>query len=247
MIVINEYAVYKLVFRSNKPEADAFTNWVASEVLPSIRRTGVYAAKKAQKYLRDGKTAEWVEQRQEGVETRKCFTTVLKDHGVAGVGYAQCTDAINRPVLGGSAIAVRARLGLSQGQTFGIASRPQNWFAFNLPNRSHLPELKPTTFKAMILVSKHVAYLVKPSPVQFNQHLKTIWILRPKRDVALKCSLSLWTTEKAFKATKPRAGLDASGTIGGDVSRWLCEQSHTVQQFFKIEFQGFSRFTLVGG
>lgn len=42
---INEPAVYKLAFRSNKPEADAFTNWVASEVLPAIRRTGRYETK----------------------------------------------------------------------------------------------------------------------------------------------------------------------------------------------------------
>lgn len=41
---INEPAVYKLAFRSNKPEADAFTNWVASEVIPSIRKTGKYEA-----------------------------------------------------------------------------------------------------------------------------------------------------------------------------------------------------------
>ena len=40
---ISEPAVYKLAFRSNKPEADDFTNWVASEVLPAIRKTGQYA------------------------------------------------------------------------------------------------------------------------------------------------------------------------------------------------------------
>lgn len=42
--VITEPAVYKLAFRSNKPEADAFTNWVASEVVPSIRKTGKFEA-----------------------------------------------------------------------------------------------------------------------------------------------------------------------------------------------------------
>lgn len=40
--LISEPAVYKLAFRSNKPEADAFTNWVAAEVLPAIRKTGKY-------------------------------------------------------------------------------------------------------------------------------------------------------------------------------------------------------------
>lgn len=42
--VINEAGLYKLAFRSNKPEADRFVNWIASDVLPSIRRTGSYTA-----------------------------------------------------------------------------------------------------------------------------------------------------------------------------------------------------------
>lgn len=42
VILISEPAVYKLAFRSNKPDADAFTNWVAGEVLPSLRQTGMY-------------------------------------------------------------------------------------------------------------------------------------------------------------------------------------------------------------
>jgi prophage antirepressor-like protein len=44
VIVINEQAMYKVAFRSNKPEADRFTNWVAGTVLPSIRRKGSYTA-----------------------------------------------------------------------------------------------------------------------------------------------------------------------------------------------------------
>lgn len=42
MVYIKEPALYKIAFRSNKKEADDFTNWVASEVLPSIRKTGQY-------------------------------------------------------------------------------------------------------------------------------------------------------------------------------------------------------------
>jgi prophage antirepressor-like protein len=40
---ITEAAVYKLAFRSLKPEAEKFTDWVASEVIPQIRKTGRYA------------------------------------------------------------------------------------------------------------------------------------------------------------------------------------------------------------
>ena len=42
--IINEAALYKLAFRSNKPNADRFVNWVAGEGLPSIRRTGSYSS-----------------------------------------------------------------------------------------------------------------------------------------------------------------------------------------------------------
>ncbi|TCL74189.1 prophage antirepressor-like protein [Hydrogenispora ethanolica] len=40
--VISEAGVYKLVFTSRKPEAERFTDWVASEVIPSIRKHGAY-------------------------------------------------------------------------------------------------------------------------------------------------------------------------------------------------------------
>lgn len=39
---INESNLYKVIFQSRKPEAEQFTDWVTSEVLPSIRKTGGY-------------------------------------------------------------------------------------------------------------------------------------------------------------------------------------------------------------
>lgn len=42
--LIKEPAVYKLAFQSRKSEAEAFTEWVAEEVLPAIRKTGSYIA-----------------------------------------------------------------------------------------------------------------------------------------------------------------------------------------------------------
>lgn len=42
--IISEGGMYRLVLRSRKPEAAAFTDWVTNEVLPSIRKTGAYAA-----------------------------------------------------------------------------------------------------------------------------------------------------------------------------------------------------------
>ena len=41
--IINEPGLYTLVLGSRKPEAKAFKRWITHEVLPSIRKTGVYA------------------------------------------------------------------------------------------------------------------------------------------------------------------------------------------------------------
>ena len=43
MTVVNEAGVYKIAFTSQKPEAEKFTDWIAEEVLPSIRKHGIYA------------------------------------------------------------------------------------------------------------------------------------------------------------------------------------------------------------
>lgn len=42
MTVINESGLYNVILRSDKPEAKPFRKWVTSEVLPSIRKNGVY-------------------------------------------------------------------------------------------------------------------------------------------------------------------------------------------------------------
>lgn len=45
MIFINEKNLYKVIMRSDKPQAEPFQDWVCGEVLPSIRKTGSYAVK----------------------------------------------------------------------------------------------------------------------------------------------------------------------------------------------------------
>jgi anti-repressor protein len=43
MTFINESNLYKTIFQSRKSEAEKFSDWVTSEVLPSIRKHGMYA------------------------------------------------------------------------------------------------------------------------------------------------------------------------------------------------------------
>ncbi|WP_235842898.1 Bro-N domain-containing protein [Cereibacter sphaeroides] len=42
VVLISESGFNKLVMRPDKPEAKRFEDWVTSEVLPSIRKTGTY-------------------------------------------------------------------------------------------------------------------------------------------------------------------------------------------------------------
>ncbi|MGL9720662.1 BRO-N domain-containing protein [Symbiopectobacterium sp.] len=42
LVYVNEPNLYRVIFRSNKPEAKQFQDWVFNEVLPSIRKTGKY-------------------------------------------------------------------------------------------------------------------------------------------------------------------------------------------------------------
>jgi len=45
LIFINELNLYRIIFRSDQPQALNFQNWVFSEVLSSIRKTGLYSAR----------------------------------------------------------------------------------------------------------------------------------------------------------------------------------------------------------
>lgn len=42
MATVNEAGLYRLIFSSRKPEAQQFKRWLAHEVLPALRRHGVY-------------------------------------------------------------------------------------------------------------------------------------------------------------------------------------------------------------
>ncbi len=51
MIIINESGLYSLILSSKMPKAKAFKRWVTSEVLPAIRKNGMYETVKAQQHI----------------------------------------------------------------------------------------------------------------------------------------------------------------------------------------------------
>lgn len=53
MYAVNESGVYSVIFQSRKPEAKIFKRWVTHEVLPSIRKTGMFST--TQSYIEAAK------------------------------------------------------------------------------------------------------------------------------------------------------------------------------------------------
>lgn len=70
--VINESGLYKVILRSDKPEAKAFTRWVTHEVLPAIRKTGAYSVQG---------TLPKAQSLSEAVSLGKFVRGLLKDQG----------------------------------------------------------------------------------------------------------------------------------------------------------------------
>lgn len=42
MVFVNESGLYNVILRSDKPNAKPFRKWITSEVLPALRKTGIY-------------------------------------------------------------------------------------------------------------------------------------------------------------------------------------------------------------
>ncbi len=51
--------------------------------------------------------------RMQGKLARNLLTATLKDHGVAGIGFARCTNATYQPLLGGTAKELKMQRGLT--------------------------------------------------------------------------------------------------------------------------------------
>jgi prophage antirepressor-like protein len=55
---VSESGLYKLIMRSDKPNAKAFQNWVTKEVLPAVRKTGGYLLNEAGRPVAHADTKE---------------------------------------------------------------------------------------------------------------------------------------------------------------------------------------------
>lgn len=57
MTIINESGLYSLIFASKLPSAKKFKQWVTSEVLPTIRKYGMYLSEPVREFIKDNPDA----------------------------------------------------------------------------------------------------------------------------------------------------------------------------------------------
>ena len=120
---ISEAGLFKLVFRSKAKHAETFQDWVCSEVLPSIRKTGSYNSKYP--YRRDNITNEEVEQFANGREDRLHYEVVKHIK-------ARYPDAVLQAGLGEHLTTVHARTDATNKGY--IAGQPDIIIVRGLPN-----------------------------------------------------------------------------------------------------------------
>lgn len=104
LLYVNESNLYKTIFQSRKESAERFTDWVTSEVLPSIRKTGNYGVPKTTggqiQLLAQGYT-----ELEQAVNSIKEDMTELKDNTpLYGCEIDEVKQHVNRKgviVLGG--------------------------------------------------------------------------------------------------------------------------------------------------
>lgn len=93
MTIISESGLYNVILRSDKPEAKPFRKWVTSEVLPTIRRHGMYA------------TPDTVEQMLADPDTAIKLLTTLKEERAARMALEAQAEADKPKVLFADAVS----------------------------------------------------------------------------------------------------------------------------------------------
>lgn len=129
--IVNEPGFYRLVMKSRKPEAKAFQRWVTHEVLPSIRKFGVYAtAETAERLMADPdfmiKTFEALKKERErvrGLESLNRRNEALLEHRDRRIGemrpkevFADAVSASHSTILIGDLAKILRQNGIDMGQ-----------------------------------------------------------------------------------------------------------------------------------
>lgn len=115
-IVINESGVYDLIFNSQLPKAHEFKHWVTSEVLPSIRKHGVYMTdEKAYDITHDQSGAVLADLLQQAADQLKAKDIQIEEMKPKAL-FADAVSASDTPILIGELAKILKQNGVEIGQ-----------------------------------------------------------------------------------------------------------------------------------
>ena len=95
MKIVNESGLYALVLKSRKPDAKRFRKWLTSEVVPSIRKNGIYLNPNAPidpRFLR--KMADELEARDKQIAALTAQVDELQPKADYAESILRCQDAV---------------------------------------------------------------------------------------------------------------------------------------------------------
>ena len=114
LTVINEAGLYKLAFKSELPSAEEFTDWVAAEVLPAIRKHGAYMTdKKAFNVLHNANgLADLLQQAADQLKEKDVQIAEMKPKAI----FADAVTTSNSSILVGQLAKILKQNGVNIGQ-----------------------------------------------------------------------------------------------------------------------------------
>lgn len=117
LVIISETGLYKLAFKSHVPQAERFTDWIASEVLPAIRKHGAYMTpEKIEEVLTDPDTiinlATQLKRERQQRRQLQAENQVMKPKAI----FADAVTASHSSILVGQLAKLLRQNGVDTGQ-----------------------------------------------------------------------------------------------------------------------------------
>lgn len=147
MNFVNEKNLYKVIMRSDKPQAEPFQDWVCGEVLPSIRKHGAYMTNDTlEKALTSPDfliqlATNLKEEQQKRIEAERKVT-----EAAPAVAFTNAVQSANNSCLIGELAKLIAQNGYSIGEKRLFAWMRDNGYLgkhgerYNIPNQQYVEQ-----------------------------------------------------------------------------------------------------------
>ncbi|MCE8845827.1 phage antirepressor [Parabacteroides distasonis] len=147
LVFINEKNLYKVIMRSDKPQAEPFQDWVCGEVLPSIRKHGAYMTNDTlEKALASPDfliqlATNLKEEQQKRIEAERKVT-----EAAPAVAFTNAVQSANNSCLIGELAKLIAQNGYSIGEKRLFAWMRDNGYLgkhgerYNIPNQQYVEQ-----------------------------------------------------------------------------------------------------------